>query len=310
MRRTAFSPLDFSVRPAVRADESVRQYIYRVHRANGHRPRGPLTGRQRLRSWFTAMGRWSAGKRYEHPFDQAMDARYVFGRILEDRWLKYCRGCAKEFGYQLWIVDYKDCQICPVHLLPLLHCCPLCQRPAEPITMLDCRCRCGFDIREAPMIGVRADLATAELVLGVHLRDPMLKERVEDNRRLLPLWMRDMDVQEVSWLLAGLHGLLEIDFSGEVDDAVRDALVDWPHRFRQRLMGAACIEHSSMGPKRLAILQRIGYYGQYRTIPGWIAAEVLWEVVCLVNDIQTFREEAAGKCARTSGFPISDRDSR
>lgn len=290
MRRTAFRPLDFSVRPAVRPDESIRAYIHRVHRANGHRPRGPLTGRQRLRPWFTAMGRWSAGARYEHPFDSTQAVHYVFGLELEDRWLRYCCGCAQELGYQLWIVDYKDCQFCPVHLLPLLHRCPLCQRPAEPSLLLDHRCRCGFDLRKAPRIGVRADLAVPELVLGIHLKDSMLKQRVEDNRRLLPLWMRALSIDDLTGLLKGLHGLLEIEFSHEIDDAVRDSLVDWPHHFRRHLMGAACVERSNLEPERLAVLQRIGSHEQYRDMPNWVAVEVLGQVARLAHDIQAFRE--------------------
>ncbi|WP_316676375.1 hypothetical protein [Ralstonia chuxiongensis] len=256
------------------------------------------------------MGRWEGQARYEYPISETVAVTYVFGRKLEDRYLKYCCGCAQEFGYQLWTVDYHDCQICPVHLLPLLHRCHFCRREAEPGTMLDHRCRCGFDIRETPTIAVRADLATAELVLGVHLKDATLKRRVDDNRRLLPLWMRDMTVDEISWLLAELHRLLEIDFSDEVDDAVRDALADWPHRFRQHLMGAASIERSRMEPERLARLQKIGYRGQYGTIPNWIAAEVLWEVVCLVNDIQAFRDASASNCGVPRGLPLIDRDSR
>ncbi len=217
-------------------DESVRMYIYRVYEANGHRVGTPFLERHGIRPWFQAMGRLCGAAIHEAPFAWTDEYTQIPGRRLENRWVKYCCGCAAEFGYQLWIIDYYDSQFCPVHLQPLLYLCHACGKPVTPREILDNRCSCGFDLKETPVIGVRADLATWELVIGRHLKGMYARAQINDNRLLLPLWIRSLSLPGLTGLIMEFHWLLSTPTVFNVDDVIRESLVDWPRNFRKNLL--------------------------------------------------------------------------
>ncbi|CAJ0772854.1 hypothetical protein R8510_03040 [Ralstonia chuxiongensis] len=239
--RTQFLPADFPLRPKAMADESVRLYIHRVHRVNGHRPGIPFLERSRSRPWFEATDRLQTGARYEAPFDLAEHLTYLPGRTLDSRNVKYCSACSRELGYQLWTTDCYDSRICPVHLCQLQHVCPACGRPLEPFDVLAHACPCGFDLREAVQRVVRADAAVLELALGRHFQDAGLRARSQRHRRKLLAWMQVESLLGLVHLFAELHAWLVVGPMFRLEDEVRSALVAWPTHVRSQLLacGAA-----------------------------------------------------------------------
>lgn len=239
--RTQFIPADFPLRPKAMADESVRMYIYRVHRANGHRPGIPFLERSRSRPWFEATGRLQPMARYEAPFDLAERLSYLPGRTLDSRHVKYCSACSRECGYQLWTTDCYDTRICPVHLCQLLHACPACGRPLEPFSVLAYACPCGFDLREAENTAVRADAAVLELTLAFHFRNVSIRAVCERHRHKLLSWMQVESMLRLADLFSELHTWLGLGPMFRLEDEVRSSLIEWPTRFRNHLLlrGAA-----------------------------------------------------------------------
>lgn len=233
--RTQFIPADFPLRPKAMADESVRMYIYRVHRANGHHPGISFLERSRSRPWFEATGRLQPMARYEAPFDLAEPLPYLPGRTLDSRHVKVCSACSSEFGYQLWTTDCYDTRICPVHLCQLLHACPACGRPLEPFGVLADACPCGFDLREAPTTAVRADAAVLELTLAFHFRRPSIRAVSGCHRHKLLSWMQVESMSRLAHLFSELHTWLGLGPMFRLEDEVRSSLIDWPTRFRHHL---------------------------------------------------------------------------
>ncbi|MEM5429167.1 hypothetical protein [Cupriavidus oxalaticus] len=294
--RTRIALDEFPLRPKAKTDESVRMYIHRVYDANGHRVGVPFLQRPHLRLWFQAMGRLCGSAIHEAPFAWSDGFPRIPGRRLENRGLKYCCACASEFGYQLWIIDYYDFRFCPVHLQPLLRLCYACAKPVSPREVLNNHCDCGFDLKDTPVIGVRADFVTWELVVGQYLRGVIAKEKVSDNRLLLPLWVRKSNLPRFTTLMMEFYRIFSISPLFRIDDVTRDSLIDWPNNFRDNLLECAS-SHMDVGQFGVAAALRSLGHRCYSLKEDGIDAEIARQINLLILEAGAAELKSGGDAA-------------